>query len=75
MLTILVRLQHPLVWSYLTAYSIGCGLAQGWYPDTSADAALTNTGLTVRHGYLIEKPDPKGSFQCAIPMQHIRFCG
>ena len=27
----------------------------------------TNTGFTVRHGYLIEKPDPKGSFQCAIP--------
>ena len=57
--------------SYSSAYSKGCGLAQGWYPDTSADSALTNTGYTVRHGYLIEKPDPKGSFQCAIPMRHI----
>ena len=60
--------------SYSSAYSKGCGLAQGWYPDTSADAALTNTGFTVRHGYPIEKPDPKGSFQCAIcaiPMRHI----
>ena len=53
-----------------TTYSKSCGLAQGWYPDTSADATLTNTEFIVRHGYLIEKPDPKGSFQCAIPMQH-----
>ena len=61
--------------SYSTTYSKGYGLAGGWYPDTSADAALTNTGFIVRHGYPIEKPDPKGSFQCAIPMKHIRFYG
>ena len=60
--------------SYSTTYSKGCGLAQGWYPDANADADLTNTGF-VRHGYLIEKPDPKGSFQCAIPMRHIQFYG
>ena len=29
--------------SYSTTYTKGCGLAQGWYPDTSADAALANT--------------------------------
>ena len=57
--------------SYSTRYSKGCGLAQGWYPDTSADAALTNTGFIVRHGYLLEKPNPKGRFQGAIPMRHI----
>ena len=57
--------------SYSTAYSKGCGLAQGWYPDTIADGALSNTGFTVRHGYLLEKPDPNSSFQCAIPMKHI----
>ena len=57
--------------SYSTTYSKGYGLAQGWYPDINAAAALTNTGFTVRHGYLIEKPDPKGSFQCAIPMRRI----
>ena len=28
-------------------------------------------GFTVRLGYLIEKPNPKGSFQCAIPMRHV----
>ena len=27
------------------------------------------------HGYLIRLPNPTGSFQCAIPMRHIRFCG
>ena len=57
--------------SYSTVYTKGSGVAHGWYPDTSADAALTNTGFTVRHGYLIEKPDTKGSFQCAITMLHI----
>ena len=61
--------------SYSSAYSKGCVLAQGWYPDISADASFTNTRFTVPHGYLIEKPDPKGSFQCAIPMRHIRFYG
>ena len=25
----------------------------------------------MRHVYLIEKPNPRGSFQCAIPMRHI----
>ena len=28
----------------------------------------------MRHGYLIEKLDPKGSFQYAIPMRHIFGC-
>ena len=25
----------------------------------------------IRQGYLIKTPNPKGSFQCAIPMKHI----
>ena len=58
--------------SYSSTYTKGCGLAQGWYPDTNTDAALTNNGFIVRRGYLIENPDPKGSFQCSIPM---RFYG
>ena len=57
--------------SYSTTYSKGCGLARDWYPDTSAEAALTNTGFTVRHGYLIDKPDPKCGSHCAIPMRYI----
>ena len=30
-----------------------------------------NAGFKTRHGYLIKTPNPKGSFQCAIPMEHI----
>ena len=51
--------------SYSSTYSKGCGLAQGWHRDTGI----------VQRGYLIEHPDSKGSFQRAIPMQHIRFYG
>ena len=56
--------------SYSLEYHNGCGLAQGWYPDTTA-AALTNSGFAVRQEILIWRPDPKDSFQCAIPMEHI----
>ena len=61
--------------SYSSEYQKGCGLAQGWYADTSTAAALTNNGFGARQQFLIRAPDPKGSFQCAIPMKHIRFYG
>ena len=57
--------------SYSTTYTKGCGLAQGWYPDTKTTTTNDNVGFTIRQKYLIQKPDPKGSFQCAIPMKHI----
>ena len=57
--------------SYSSEYQKGCGLAQGWYADTSTAAAFTNVGFAVRQQFLIGSPDPKGSFQCAIPMKHI----
>ena len=60
-----------LVVSYSSEYRKGCGLAQGWYADTSTAAALTNIGFDARQQFLIRAPDPKGSFQCAIPMKHI----
>ena len=50
---------------------MGCGLVQDWYPDTITTATAINTGFAVRHNHLIQKPNPKGSFQCAIPMRHI----
>ena len=34
------------------------GLNQLWYKDIDGN----NTGFGVRHGYLIKKPDPKGTF-------------
>ena len=54
--------------SYSTTFSNGCGLTQGWYPDTSTNAAINNGGFNTRQGYLIQLPNPKGSFHCAIPM-------
>ena len=58
--------------SYSVEYHKGCGLAQGRYPDTSTAAALTNSGFAVCQEILLQRMDPKGSFQCAIiPMKHI----
>ena len=58
--------------SYSSDYQRGCGLAQGWVLDTGLTADLDiNGGFKTRQGYLIRTPNPKGSFQCAIPMRHI----
>ena len=57
--------------SYSLEYLKGCGLAQGWYADTSTAAALTNIGFGARQQFLIRSPYPKGSFQCTIPIKHI----
>ena len=57
--------------SYSSEYQKGCGLVQGWYADTSTAAALANVGFAARQQFLIRSPDPKGSFQCTIPMKHI----
>ena len=69
MLIIPIRLHHFLVYS--STYSKGCGLAQGWYPDTNTNAAVIHGGFSLRQGYLIRLPNTKGRSQCAIPMQHI----
>ena len=57
--------------SYSPDYSKGCGLIQGWTPDINANTAVANTGFAVRQRFLVQSPDPKGSFQRAIPMRHI----
>ena len=58
--------------SYSSDYQRGYGLAQGWLPDTGRTAALNaKAGFKTRQGYLIKSPNPKGSFQCAIPMKNI----
>ena len=54
--------------SYSSEYQKGCGLTQGWVPDTSSVAALTNRGFVMRQQSLLRRSDPKGSFQYAIPM-------
>ena len=57
--------------SYSRDYTKGCGLIQGWYPDINTNTAANNLGFYVRQEHLIRSPNPKGSFQCAIPMRHI----
>ena len=57
--------------SYSSTYTKECGLAQGRFPDINTNAAANNIGFYTRQGYLIRNPDPKGSFQCAIPMRHM----
>ena len=57
--------------NYSPDYSKGCGLIQCWTPNINAKAAAANTGFAVRQRFPIQSPDPKGSFQCAIPMRHI----
>ena len=57
--------------SYSTVYLKGCELIQGWTPDINANAAVANTGFALRQRFLIQSPDPKGRFQCAISMRHI----
>ena len=58
--------------SYSSDYQRGCGLAQGWVPDNGIDSNHdANAGFKTRQGDLIKTPNPKGSFQCAIPMRHI----
>ena len=49
------------------------GLNQLWYKDTGSTAAIdgNNTGFGVRHGYLIKKPTPKGTFSFRVPLKHI----
>ena len=39
------------------------GLNQSWYKDTSDAASLTNNlGFKIRHDYIINNSNPKGSF-------------
>ena len=61
----------PGLSSYSSTYYKVCGLAQGWFPEINTNAAANNIGFYTRQGYLIRNPDPRGSFQCAIPMRHI----
>jgi len=52
------------------------GLNQWWYKDSHATAHLqNNAGFEVRQYYIIQKPDPKGTFSFRVPLKHIYgFC-
>jgi len=51
-------------------------LNQLWMKDSHATAHLQNNiGFTARQGYVIQKPDPIGSFSFRVPFKHIfGFC-
>ena len=61
---------------YSDDFSNFVGLNQLWYKDTEATASIANNkGFRVRHSYLIESPEPKGTFSFRIPLNHIfGFC-
>jgi len=52
------------------------GLNQLWFKDTGASAHLENNkGFGVRQQYIIQKPDPNGTFSFRVPLKHIfGFC-
>ena len=61
---------------YPDDFSKSQGLNQLRYKDTSVDAAIDNNiGFRIRKEYIINKPDPKGTFSFRIPLKHIfGFC-
>ena len=52
------------------------GLNQLWIKDSHTTAHIKNNiGLGVRQQYIIQKPDPKGTFSFGVPQKHIfGFC-
>ena len=47
--------------SYSSTYYKGCGQTQGWFSDTNTNATVNNIRCYTLQGYLIQKPNPKGS--------------
>ena len=62
---------------YPDDFSKSQGLNQLWYKDTSVNAAIdNNVGFRIRHDYIINNSDPKGTFSFRISLKHIfGFCG
>jgi len=52
------------------------GLNQLWMKDSQTTAHLQNNiGFAARQGYIIQKPNPKGTFSFRVPLKHIfGFC-
>ena len=61
---------------YPDDFSKSQGMNQLWYKDTNADASkVDNIGFKVRQDYIIQRPNPKGTFSFRIPLKHIfGFC-
>jgi len=55
------------------------GLNQLWFKDSGTAASIAgdnlNNGFLIRHGYIIQTPDLKGTFSFRVPLKHIfGFC-
>ena len=61
---------------YSVEFSKADGMNQLWYKDTNIDADRAgNNGFNVRQDYIIQRPNPKGTFSFKIPLKHIfGFC-
>ena len=60
---------------YPNDFSKSKGLNQLWYKDTTTEANNDNSGFLLRRSFIIETPQPKGSFSFRIPLKHIfGFC-
>ena len=60
---------------YPDDFSKSKGLNQLWYKYTTDLANLNNYGFKIRHDYIINNSEPKGSFSFKIPLKHIfGFC-
>ena len=57
-------------------FSKSHGINQLWYRDTATAADLeANVGFNIRKKYIINKPNPKGTFSFKVPSKHIfGFC-
>ena len=60
---------------YPDDFSKSKGLNQLWYKDITHLANFNNHGFKIRHDYIINNSNPKGSFSFKIPLKHIfGFC-
>ena len=61
---------------YPDDFTKSIGLNQLWFKDTTTEASkVENLGFKIRHDYIVQKPNPKGSFSFRIPLKHIfGFC-
>ena len=61
---------------YPDDFSKSQGLNQLWIKDTNEEASLANNqGFNIRQDYIINLPDPRGSFSFKIPLKHfLGFC-
>jgi len=57
--------------TYPDDYGKSRGLNQLWLKDTSNAAAVANLGFAARQVYLIQQPNPKGTFSAKVDLRHL----